>query len=267
MPTVAVLGCELHYELTDLVPPWLSAPETILFHHGLGSTSVIWAQWLPVLADRFRIIIIRFDMRAHGQSKTPQADAPLTLNVLTDDVFAVADTESIGGTIALNAVSLHRPRLLSLAVSNGAHVGASIESVRDWREIIERSGMTGWSQHMMHQRFFDAAISADMWQWYEREQASVSPDFLLAALDVLVGTDLGPKLKTVDLPVLLMHGDSSPFIGIKVMADLKARLPRCRLQVFAQARHGLPFSHAKECAATLRRFLETNPEAQMSLSG
>jgi 3-oxoadipate enol-lactonase len=106
-----------------------------------------------------------------------------------------------------------------------------------------------------------------MWQWYEREQASVSPDFLLAALDVLVGTDLGPKLKTVDLPVLLMHGDSSTFIGIKVMADLKARLPRCRVQVFAQARHGLPFSHAKECVATLRRFLETNPEAPMSLSG
>jgi pimeloyl-ACP methyl ester carboxylesterase len=178
MPTVAVLGCELHYELTDLVPPWISAPESILFHHGLGSTSVIWAQWLPALADRFRII--RFDMRAHGQSKLPQADAPLTLNVLTDDVFAVADAagaeqfhlvgESIGGTIALNAASLHRPRLLSLTVSNGAHVGASIESVRDWREIIEPSGITGWSQHMMHQRFFDAAISADMWQWYEREQ-------------------------------------------------------------------------------------------------
>jgi pimeloyl-ACP methyl ester carboxylesterase len=64
-----------------------------------------------------------------------------------------------------------------------------------------------------------------------------------------------------------MHGDSSPFIGIKVMTDLKARLPRCRLQVFAPAGHGLPFSHAKECAATLRRCLETNPEAQMSLSG
>jgi pimeloyl-ACP methyl ester carboxylesterase len=129
MPTVAVLGCELHYELTDLVPPWISAPETILFHHGLGSTSVIWAQWLPVLADRFRII--RFDMRAHGQSKLPQADAPLTLNVLTDDVFAVADAagaeqfhlvgESIGGTIALNAASLHRPRPIDMPAAAVYH--------------------------------------------------------------------------------------------------------------------------------------------------
>jgi pimeloyl-ACP methyl ester carboxylesterase len=267
MPEVAVSGCELHYELADLTPPWISAPETILFHHGLGSTSGIWAQWLPLLADRFRII--RLDMRGHGRSKFPEGGAPVTLDILTDDLFTVADAagakrfhlvgESIGGTIALNAAVRHRERLLSLTVSNGAHVGGSIESVHDWRQIIDAYGMTGWSKHMMPRRFFDAAITADMWRWYEREQANISPDFLLAALAALVSTDLAPKLKTIDLPVLLMHGDSSPFIAINVMSDLKAQLPRCRLQVFAHARHGLPFSHAKECAETLRHFLGEHP--------
>jgi pimeloyl-ACP methyl ester carboxylesterase len=264
MPEAAARGCALHYEITDLTPPWISAPETILFHHGLGSTSGIWAQWLPVLADRFQII--RFDMRGHGKSNVPQADLSVTLDLLTDDVFAVADAaaanrfhlvgESIGGTIALNAALLHQARVLSVTVSNGAHLGGSIESVRDWREIIDRSGMAGWSKQMMHRRFFDGAISADMWQWYEREQANTSPDFLLAALAALVATDLAPRLKGVHVPVMLMHGDSSPFVSVQVMADLKARLPRCRLQVFAHARHGLPFSHARQCAETLRHFLE-----------
>ena len=41
-----------------------------------------------------------------------------------------------------------------------------------------------------------------------------------------------------------------------VLADLKARLPDARLQVFAAARHGLPFSHATQCAQVLRGFLE-----------
>jgi pimeloyl-ACP methyl ester carboxylesterase len=268
MPKIAVSGCELYYELTDLTPPWISAPETILFHHGLGSTSGIWTQWLPLLVDRFRIV--RFDMRGHGQSRFPEAGVPVTLDLLTDDAFAVADAvgakrfhlvgESIGGTIALNAAVRHRERLLSFTVSNGAHVGGSIEAVYDWRQIIEATGMAGWSKHMMPRRFFDGAISAEMWRWYEREQANISPDFLLAALAILVGTDLSPTLKTIDLPVLLMHGDSSPFIGVKVMADLKALLPRCRLQVFAHARHGLPFSHAKECAETLRCFLGEHAE-------
>jgi len=55
---------------------------------------------------------------------------------------------------------------------------------------------------------------------------------------------------------LLMHGDSSPFIPVSVMADLKSKLPDARLQVFARAKHGLPFSHAAACAQTLRRFLD-----------
>jgi len=115
MPEVAISGCELYYEIVDLTPPWISAPETILFYHGLGSTSGIWAQWLPLLADRFRII--RFDMRGHGQSTFPEGGAPVTLDNLTDDVFTVADVagakrfhlvgESIGGTIAINAAVRH----------------------------------------------------------------------------------------------------------------------------------------------------------------
>jgi pimeloyl-ACP methyl ester carboxylesterase len=263
MPEIAISGCELYYELIDLTPPWVVEPETLIFYHGLGSTCDIWAGWLPALVDHFRVL--RFDMRGHGRSRLTEPKALVTLDILTDDLFAVADAaglkrfhlvgRSIGGTIGLNSAVRHRERLLSLTVSNGAHVGSSIESVQNWRQIIEASGMTGWSKYMMQQRFFDDAVSEDMWRWYEREQANVSPDFLLAALAALVNADLVSKLETLDLPVLLMHADSSPFISINVMADLKTRLSDCRLQVFAHARHGLPFSHARDCAETLRRFL------------
>jgi pimeloyl-ACP methyl ester carboxylesterase len=95
-----------------------------------------------------------------------------------------------------------------------------------------------------------------MWQWYTREQASASADMVLRAVRLLAGADLSGRLGAVTMPVLLMHGDSSPFIPVPVMADLKSRLKEARLQVFAHARHGLPFSHARECAATLRAFLD-----------
>jgi pimeloyl-ACP methyl ester carboxylesterase len=72
---------------------------------------------------------------------------------------------------------------------------------------------------------------------------------------VLVGTDLRPQLGSVRCPVLLMHGDTSPFIPVNVMVDMHHRLLDSRLQVFAHARHGLPFSHARRCAETLREFL------------
>jgi pimeloyl-ACP methyl ester carboxylesterase len=264
MPTLSTSGAELHYQIHDLTAPWIGDKHTILFHHGLGATSGTWAGWFPMLADRLRIV--SFDMRGHGRSSHPRPDAPLSLDLLADDIFRVADAvgvdrfhlvgESIGGTIAL-LVALERPeRIRTLTISNGAHMGGSIQSIDNWKQIMDTHGMQGWSEHMMQGRFFDGAIDPAMWRWYEREQAAVSSDFVLRAVRLLTGADLSARLGALRVPVLLLHGDSSPFIPVAVMADLKARLPDARLQVFAHAKHGLPFSHASACAQTLRRFLD-----------
>lgn len=263
MPFVAVSGNRLHYEVLDLAPPWQPAAEYVVLHHGLGSSSGAWAGWIPLLAERFRVVT--FDMRGHGRSDR-SAGAALSLEGLVQDLLTVADAagaqrfhlvgESIGGTIALKAALEHPGQLLTLTVSNGAHIGGSIRSVDDWRQLIDASGMSGWSEHMMRMRFFEGAISEAMWRWYAREQASASSEFVLDALRLLVGTDLSGELGRLRLPVLLLHGDASPFIPVVVMADLKSRLADARLQIFAHARHGLPFSHAKQCAQTLLNFLD-----------
>lgn len=57
-------GGALHFEVIDATPPWLGeAPPLIVFHHGIGATADIWAEWLPALVDRFRIA--RFNS-SHG---------------------------------------------------------------------------------------------------------------------------------------------------------------------------------------------------------
>jgi len=264
MPTLSVPGGDLHYDIVDVTLPWIAEPQTIVFHHGLGASSRTWAGWVPVLADRYRIVL--FDMRGHGRSTHREPGDDLSLEMLANDVFAVADAagaarfhligESIGGTIALLAAMRGGERIETLTVSNGAHLGGSIQSTQDWEEVISARGMSGWSAHMMPKRFFEDALSREMWSWYEREQAAANPDFVLRAVRLLIGADLSSDLARVRMPVLLLHGDSSPFIAPAVMADLKSRLADARLQVFAHARHGLPFSHAKQCAQTLRRFLE-----------
>ena len=262
MPITEVPGSLLDWTLLDLTPPWDPAAGTIVFQHGLGANQQVWAEWLPHLIGRYRIL--RFDMRGHGRSGV-EPGAALDMEVLTDDLFAVMDAagverahlvgESIGGTIVLNAALRHPDRVATLTVCNGAHRGGSIQAVHDWRRIIDDSGMEGWSTHMMGCRFFDGGIPDGLRRWYHREQAKTDPDVLLRGVAALVGADLDDRLEQVRPPVLLIHPDSSPFIPVEVMAEFQRGVPDGRLHVIGRARHGMPVSHAATCAALLRDFL------------
>lgn len=263
MTSLTVPGGSLDYTVTDLAPPWIAEVETVVFHHGLGASQDIWLDWLPALIDRYRVL--RFDMRGHGRSSRMEPGFRVDMDRLTDDLFAVMDAagvrrahlvgESIGGTIVLDAALRAPERVGKLAVSNGAHIGASIQSAQDWQYLIGTGGTAGWSAQMMGKRFFDGALPAPAWRWYEEQQARADPDVLLQALNALVATDLAPRLGEITAPVLLLHPDASPFIPVPVMADLRERLRDARLHVIGRAKHGLPFSHARRCAAVLRGFL------------
>ena len=256
-------GGAIAFEVIDHVPPWLAPARTVLFHHGLGTRSACWDGWTPVLAGRYRLV--RFDMRGHGASPLP-AGFRWSLAALVDDLLAVADAtgaerfhlvgESTGGTVALALAARHPERVLSVTVSNGAHRGGSIRNLEPWRRIIREEGMAAWSAHMMGQRFFEDALTDGMRRWYETRQAESDPDAILGATAMLVAVDLLAELDRVTCPVLLLHPDSSPFIPVETMAELKRALPDARLQVFAHARHGLPFSHAAECAAAVAGFID-----------
>jgi pimeloyl-ACP methyl ester carboxylesterase len=256
-------GCSLDYELIDIAAPWVTPRETVVLHHGVGASRELWAEWLPALVDRYRVL--RFDMRGHGASTWAERASALTLDELTDDLFAVMDAagvvqahlvgESIGGTIALNAALRVAERVHTLTVSNGAHLGASIQAVADWRAIIEVRGMAGWSAHLMPRRFFMDDIPAAVANWFEALQASAHPEAVLQMLAALVGADTTDRLPGLRPPLMLLHPDSSPFIPLPVICDFMARVSDARLHVIGRARHGMPLSHARTCAALLRDFL------------
>ena len=270
MQKLARQDCSLTYELIDLAAPWVPSPQTVVLHHGIGASRGIWAEWLPALVDRYRIL--RFDMRGHGASTWPEGGARPSLDTLADDLLAVMDEagvarahlvgESIGGTIVLNAALRAPERVASVTVSNGAHVGARLQSLHDWQEVIETRGMAGWSADMMARRFFDGTVPDVLWRWFEAGQRATNPQAVLQLVQALVGADLSDRLPALGQPVLLIHPDSSPFIPVPVVADLKARLPDARLHVIGGARHGMPVSHARTCAGLLRSFLDDQAAAR-----
>lgn len=265
MPLVATPHGTLHYDTLDLVAPWQRPRLPILFHHGIGASAGMWAGWRPALADAHRLVT--FDMRGYGRSTVPAADFSWSLDLLVDDLFAVADAaglprfhlvgESIGGTVALAAALARPERIATLTVSNGAHLGASIQRVEAWRRQLDEGGSKGWSDAFLRDRFHDNALSAERRAWFAAEQEKWPRDSILNALGVLIGTDLTPRLSDVKCPTLLLHPDGSPFIPVSIMAALHEGLPDSELNVFGRSRHGLPFSHAAQCAQALRTFLDS----------
>jgi pimeloyl-ACP methyl ester carboxylesterase len=253
----------LHYEVIDRVAPWEPKRDPILFHHGIGASAGIWTEWIAALADRHPIVT--FDMRGYGRSHIPAADARWSLEQFIADVFAVADAaglprfhlvgESIGGTIGLAATLARPERIATLTVSNGGHLGASIQRVDEWRRQLDERGVKAWSDIFMRDRFHDDALSPERWAWFAAQQEAWTPNSILNALAVLVGTDLSPQLSHIRCPVLLLHPDGSPFIPAAVAAEMHRLLPNAQLTVFGHSRHGLPFSHGPACAALLRSFL------------
>ncbi len=85
----------------------------------------------------------------------------------------------------------------------------------------------------------------------------VSPVMPGQKLPINVDTDLTPRLGEIKCPTLLLHPDGSPFIPVPVMAALHQLLPTSQLNVLGHSRHGLPFSHAAQCAQILRSFLDS----------
>ena len=264
MPHVETTHGALYYEVIDRVASSQQRREPILFHHGIGASAGIWGEWIASLADRHPIVT--FDMRGYGRSVIPPPGAHWSLAQFVADVFAVADAaglarfhlvgESIGGTIGLAATLARPERIATLTVSNGGHLGASIQRVDEWRRQLDELGVKGWSDIFMRDRFHDDALSSERRAWFAQQQEAWTPNAILSALAVLVGTDLAPVLPEIRCPVLLLHPDGSPFIPVAVAADMHRLLPHSELNVFGHARHGLPFSHGPQCAALLRSFLD-----------
>lgn len=255
-------GAPIYFETIDLVKPWADKGETILFHHGLGASMEIWAEWLPQLIDSYRII--RLDMRGHGRSRD-SVDLEPTLDRLGDDALAVADAagvdafhfvgESGGGTVGLQLASRHPNRVRTVTVCNSPYKGGALPPMEPIRALMAQ-GMDRWSATSMPIRFYPDEVSPEQWKWFEKLQASCSPEFFLANIVMLSRVDLTDTLPTIAAPVLILGSDGSSAVPPALLEGLYAKLPDARLQIFPHSKHGVAVSKGGDCGRALRSFLD-----------
>jgi 3-oxoadipate enol-lactonase len=102
--------------------------------------------------------------------------------------------------------------------------------------------------NVMEYRFRDGAVSPAAFAWFKAEQNKTDPALVRGVSELVMETDLTPQLGSISVPVLLLAPDSSPFVESQLVAELHGLLSTSELQVFAATRHGLAFSHGRQCA-------------------
>lgn len=254
---------DLYYDVCDIVPPWVTPKETILFLNGLAIDSDIWITWLPELADRYRIV--RVDLRGFGRSFVPAKGAPWSIELIVGDVLDVMKAvgvervhfvgESTGGTVGIHMSAHHAEALASVTTVSAAHRGGAIRRSKALRDDVERLGMEKWSETLMPLRFHPGRVSKLMARWFHDVQRKSAPHACADLVDMLVGADLTAALPTIRVPMLILAPDDSPFVTVEQQVERLRAVPGSELQVIAGARHGLASSHGPQCARILRDFL------------
>ena len=264
MPVPTQTSSGLAYDIIDLTPPWAAARAPVIFHHGIGTDRHVWADWLPSVVMRHKTL--RFDTRGYGLSAVPPMNHRWTLEASLADLMEIVALagdvpvhlvgESFGGTVALAAAIRYPHKVASVTVSNAAFKGAGIAEVPGWRASFASRGMPAWSGDMMVKRFVPGALDEARAAWFRAVQDK-SPAHVTAGLgELLAATDLGPELEKLKAPLLILMPDRSPFVTARMGVDLLERVPHAALAMMPQSRHGLPFSHGKECGERLAEHLD-----------
>ncbi len=264
MPICEASAGPLYYEVFDARAPWKESRDTVLFHHGVGCNLDLWKEWLPCFLPDFRLIA--FDMRGFGRSSMSEQDFKWSIEQLTLDVLDILQAsgtdrvhfvgESMGGTVGMYLAEHHGERLLSLTASNAAARGRLVRNLTSWRSLIETRGQREWARKMMEWRFYPDALPPAKYEWLYEQHTRCSADAVIALAELLSSLDISEDLNRIRVPTLLLSPDASPFVPASHMADIHCQIEGAELQIFAHARHGLPFSHAAACAAATKSFLD-----------
>lgn len=256
---------DLFYQTTDIRPPWCSKGSAVLFHHGIGTNHAIWSEWLPIIAARYSVV--QFDMRGFGNSVVPDKAHRWSLQEMVDDMWNVVDAaghhavhlvgESFGATVVLAAALARPERVESLRMLNGAFKGQGLGELDKWEQQFSESSSKGWSQRMMTNRFHDYDCNPEALAWFEREQSKTLPWVAIGLGGVLAKLNLTPHLQNLNATTHMVLPDSSPFVSVDHGHEFVKHVKHAQLRVVADARHGLPFSHAKTEAQALLNTLDS----------
>jgi pimeloyl-ACP methyl ester carboxylesterase len=247
MKKLDINGIQLAYERRGKGTP-------LLLIHGFPLDHHLWDEVVPLLEDRFDIILP--DLRGFGESST--VDSFYTMEDYASDLAGLLDHlgiqrtviagHSMGGYIALAFARLFPERVLGLGLI-ASQVAADTEERKQGRynsaaEVAEH-GIGSVVETMTLKFTPDTKLQAFARKSMERQQ----PGAYIGALKAMAERiDSTPLLASFKFPVVLVHGDADVLVPIERAREVKSALPQAHLVEIPGAGH-MPMMEDKEKTA------------------
>jgi pimeloyl-ACP methyl ester carboxylesterase len=272
----------------------------IVLLHGFPESHRTWRGLVPLLADRYRLIMP--DQRGFAGSDAPQDKGEYATDKVVGDLFALVDRLGLdnftllghdwGGAVAWAAALRNDPRLKRLVIVNAPH------PVLFQKSLIEDNAQRAASQYITAFRTpgFEAAVEAMGWDSFFDKTFSGHVDLSLIPPDekaqylaewtqpgvfnamlnwyrasavtvpppsipVPLPDFLLRAFPTVKVPTLVVWGMKDKALLPLQLEGLDALVEDLTLVRVEDAGHFLPWEKPEAVAAPLRSFLEGPPGA------
>jgi pimeloyl-ACP methyl ester carboxylesterase len=268
MPKITANNCAMYYELDDFTAPWRQS-ETIWIQHGFGRNLRFWSHWVPLLAGH--LLVLRRDMRGHGQSADPGPQHQWSAEELLLDMKGFLDTlgleqvhylgESIGGTLGIAFAARWPERFKSLTLlAAPTSIPARVQKLfalgyEDWPTALGKLGSGGWAKALMESGSGLTGGDPARTQWVIREWARTPTHVLQGLCRAVPSVDVAPLLAQIKVPTLVLAPANSSYEPLKAQVAMRDTIPGARIAVIDGKGHEIYADQPEACAAAVLKFI------------
>lgn len=270
MPHVTANNYSMHYQVDDFTDPWTTT-DPVWIQHGFGRNLNFWSHWIPRLAGQY--LVLRRDMRGHGQSADPGPDYVWSVDDLLNDMKGFLDAleidavhyigESVGGILGIAFATKWPERFKSLTLcASPTAIRPDIQKVfalgyEDWSTALGALGSSGWAKALIEQGSGLTATDSPHLQWVIEEWARTPTHVLQGLCRLVPNVDVAPLLSQVTVPTLVLAPANSPLTPLSEQLSIREGIPDARMAVIEGSGHEIYVDAAEECVAALLKFIRS----------
>ena len=253
-------GNRLSYYVDDFTDPWIKPSVLLLLHAAMGH-SKRWYALVPALCRQYRVV--RLDLRGHGDSQVPSADAPLTMDRLVQDVRELLDHlntgpvhivgNSAGGYVAQN-LAMQSPERVRSLVLFGSTPGLKESQAHTWLPRVAKEGLRNFLAATIEDRFPPGHDPRHV-KWFLDEAGKNDTAYVGRFVGLMTTLWWMDELHRIQCPTLIVAPGAETVGHLGNYEKMRERIPKAELVTYEGLPHNICDIVPERCAADILAFL------------